>query len=85
MVSRLELERARSNARALAAQEAEWHRIAQELHDEIHQSLTVVLRGLSRAAGSASPDLTEELQVLQETHGSGYVLKSVADQDLLNA
>lgn len=67
MVSRLELERARSNARALAAQEAERHRIAQELHDEIGQSLTVVLLGLSRAAESAPPGLTQELQVLQET------------------
>ena len=66
MVSRLELERARSNARALAAQEAERHRIAQELHDEIGQSLTVVLLGLSRAAESAPPGMTEELQELQE-------------------
>ena len=67
MVSRLELERARSNARALAAQEAERHRIAQELHDEIGQSLTVVLLGLSRAAESAPPGMTEELHELQET------------------
>lgn len=67
MVSRLELERARSNARSLAAQEAERHRIAQELHDEIGQSLTVVLLGLSRAAESAPPGITQELQVLQET------------------
>jgi two-component system sensor histidine kinase UhpB len=67
MVSRLELDRARSNAKALAAQEAERHRIAQELHDEIGQSLTVVLLGLSRVAESAPPGISEELQVLQET------------------
>lgn len=67
MVSRLELERARSNARALAAQEAERHRIAQELHDEIGQGLTVVLLGLSRSAESAPAPLDEELRVLQET------------------
>lgn len=67
MVSRLELERARSNARALAAQEAERHRIAQELHDEIGQGLTVVLLGLSRAVDAAPPELKGELQVLQET------------------
>ena len=67
MVSRLELERARSNARALAAQEAERHRIAQELHDEIGQGLTVVLLGLSRSAVSAPAPLDSELRELQET------------------
>ena len=67
MVSRLQLERAQSNARALAAQEAERHRIAQELHDEIGQSLTVVLLGLSQAADTAPAPLADELRVLQET------------------
>lgn len=67
MLARLELERARSNARALTAQEEERHRIAQELHDQIGQGLTVVLLGLSRAADTASPDLARELRVLQET------------------
>ena len=36
------------DARALSAQEAERHRIAQELHDEVGQSLTVVLLGLKQ-------------------------------------
>jgi two-component system sensor histidine kinase UhpB len=67
MTSRLELERARTNARALAAQEAERHRIARELHDEIGQGLTVVLLGLERAARTAPPDLEPELRMLQET------------------
>lgn len=67
MMSRLELERARSNARALAAQEAERHRIAQELHDEIGQGLTVVLLGLKRALDSASDDVADELRLVQET------------------
>lgn len=67
MLSRLELERARSNARALAAQEAERHRIAQELHDEIGQGLTVVLLGLKHAVDSAPADLAEELRLVQET------------------
>lgn len=67
MMSRLELERARSNARALAAQEAERHRIAQELHDEIGQGLTVVLLGLKRVVDAAPTDLAEELHVVQET------------------
>jgi two-component system sensor histidine kinase UhpB len=67
MTARLELERARSNAQALAAQEAERHRIAQELHDEIGQGLTVVLLGLERSAAAAPPELAPELRLLQET------------------
>ena len=67
MVSRLELEQARSNARALAAQEAERHRIAQELHDEIGQGLTVVLLGLKRAIDQAPDPLAKELLDLQDT------------------
>jgi len=67
MVARLELEQARSNARALAAQEAERHRIAQELHDEIGQGLTVVLLGLKRVVDQAPEHLTQDLEELQET------------------
>ncbi len=48
LLDRLEAERRDGKARALAAQEAERHRIAQELHDEVGQSLTVVLLGLKR-------------------------------------
>lgn len=65
MLSRLELERARSNAQALAAQEAERHRIAQELHDDVGQGLTVVLLGLRRALDLAPADLAEELELVQ--------------------
>ena len=67
MVARLQLERAQSNARSLAAQEAERHRIAQELHDEIGQGLTVLLLGLSRVAAAAPAPLAGELEVLQES------------------
>jgi two-component system sensor histidine kinase UhpB len=67
MSARLELERARSNAQALAAQEAERHRIARELHDEVGQGLTAVLLGLQRAVGAAPPELAEELRAVQET------------------
>jgi two-component system sensor histidine kinase UhpB len=67
MLSRLELERAKSNAQALAAQEAERHRIAQELHDEVGQGLTVVLLGLRRALDVAPADLAEELELVQES------------------
>ena len=54
LLDRLAEERRTGDARALAAQEAERHRIAQELHDEVGQSLTVVLLG-PQAAGVAAP------------------------------
>lgn len=67
MLGRLEDERGASAAQALAAQEAERHRIAQELHDEVGQSLTAVLLGLKRVADRAAPELREELLLAQET------------------
>ena len=67
MLTRLETERGTSNARALAAQEEERHRIAQELHDEVGQGLTAVLLGLKRAVDRAPDDLAEELRMVQET------------------
>jgi two-component system, NarL family, sensor histidine kinase UhpB len=67
MLSRLETERNRSNAMALAAQEAERHRIAQELHDEIGQGLTAVLLSLKRAADDAPTGTADELRQVQET------------------
>lgn len=67
MLHRLEAERGASSAHALAATEGERQRIAQELHDEIGQSLTAVLLGLKRAADRAPAPLAEELRMLQET------------------
>jgi two-component system sensor histidine kinase UhpB len=67
MLDRLEAERAASSARALSAQEAERHRIARELHDEIGQTLTAVLLGLKCVADHAPPALREELHHVQET------------------
>ena len=67
MLDRLERERATSAARALSAQEAERHRIAQELHDEIGQTLTAVLLELKRVSGHAPPQVREELRQVQET------------------
>ncbi|WP_028810121.1 HAMP domain-containing sensor histidine kinase [Streptomyces sp. 351MFTsu5.1] len=71
MLERLEHERASSSARALSAQEAERRRIAQELHDEVGQSMTAILLSLERAADEADEPLRGELRQMQEiTRGS---------------
>ncbi|MFD7155008.1 histidine kinase [Kribbella sp. NPDC059898] len=67
MLERLELERGRSNAMALEAQEAERHRIARELHDEIGQGLTAVLLGLKQLSSGLPPAVQQELTEVQET------------------
>jgi hypothetical protein len=66
LLKRLEVERATRSARELAAQEAERQRIAQELHDEVGQRLTVVLLGLKRALDRLPPDAAGELGLVQE-------------------
>ena len=66
MLDRLEHERATSSARALLAQEAERRRIAQELHDEVGQSMTAILLVLKRAADDAPEPLREDLHQAQE-------------------
>ena len=71
MLERLEGERAASSARAILAQDGERRRIAQELHDEVGQSMTAVLLALKRASDEASEPLREELLQAQEiTRGS---------------
>jgi two-component system sensor histidine kinase UhpB len=68
MLDRLEQERSASRAHALTAQEAERRRVAQELHDEVGQSLTVVLLGLEQAKERApDSEATGALEGLQET------------------
>ncbi|MBZ6199929.1 sensor histidine kinase [Streptomyces olivaceus] len=66
MLERLEHERATSTARVLTAQEAERRRIAQELHDEVGQSMTAILLVLGRAADDAEQPLRDELHQAQE-------------------
>ncbi|MDX3802640.1 sensor histidine kinase [Streptomyces sp. AK04-3B] len=71
MLERLEHERASSSARVLLAQEAERRRIAQELHDEVGQSMTAILLALERTADDADEPLRGELRQMQEiTRGS---------------
>jgi two-component system sensor histidine kinase UhpB len=71
MLERLEAERAASSGQALAAQEAERRRVAQELHDEVGQSLTAVLLGLRQVADRAPADLQQEVLLVQETARAG--------------
>lgn len=67
MLARLEAERQESAGRALAAQEAERLRVAQELHDEIGQSLTAVLLDLARAERQSPEALKGQLREIQES------------------
>ena len=67
MLARLENERRDATRRVLAAQEGERLRIAQELHDEVGQTLTAVLLQLGRSARHADPQLGAELLETQET------------------
>ncbi|MFF0886680.1 sensor histidine kinase [Streptomyces sp. NPDC003456] len=66
MLERLEHERAASSGRVLLAQEAERRRIAQELHDEVGQSMTAILLGLKRATDEAPEPLRKDLHEVQE-------------------
>ena len=67
MLDELESERLQSTRRALSAQESERLRVAQELHDEVGQTLTGILLGLSRASKVAPAELAPELEQLLET------------------
>ena len=66
MLDRLETERTTASASALTAQENERQRLAQELHDEIGQTLTVALLILKRAVDRAPAEIRGELADTQE-------------------
>lgn len=67
MEERLRAERAMRNAHMLSAQEAERRRIAQELHDEVGQTLTAVLLELKAVADRLPEASRRELREVQET------------------
>ncbi len=67
MLSQLESERLESTRRALSAQESERLRVAQELHDEVGQTLTAMLLDLARISRDAPPELVAPLERLLET------------------
>jgi two-component system sensor histidine kinase UhpB len=62
MLARLREERRDSTHRALRAEEAERRRIAQELHDDVGQSITVLLLELSRAKREQSDNALADAQ-----------------------
>jgi two-component system, NarL family, sensor histidine kinase UhpB len=61
MLDRLETERRESTRRSLGAQEGERRRVAQELHDEVGQSLTAVVLQLDRVSRSVPDSVRHEL------------------------
>ncbi len=66
MLARLEREQREVARRVLAAHESERLRIAQELHDEVGQTLTAVLLQLSRAQERLPSDRSAELSEAQD-------------------
>lgn len=67
MLDRLEAERSLSSARALAAQEGERRRVAQELHDEVGQSLTAVVLSLTAVEERAPREMRPDVAAARET------------------
>lgn len=71
VLERLANERASSHAKTLAAQEAERQRIAQELHDEVGQHLTVVLLGLKKLEHDLPVGFGDEVALLRDSVREG--------------
>jgi DNA-binding NarL/FixJ family response regulator len=88
MLDRLESARREAARTALEAQESERLRVAQELHDEVGQTLTAVTLQAERAAEGDPAEANQALRDFFEAlkaGASGYVLKSVANRDLIEA
>ena len=71
MLARLEDERRESARHALAAHEAERRHIAQELHDEVGQALTVVLLEIEDAARHVPSEHRPRLAAAQDSVRAG--------------
>ncbi|HEY7455396.1 MAG TPA: histidine kinase [Thermoleophilaceae bacterium] len=67
MLERLEDERRESAHRSIEAQEGERRHVAQELHDEIGQTLTAIVLQLDRLARRAPSELRSELEETRES------------------
>lgn len=81
MIERLEDERRDATGRAVAAQEGERRRIAQELHDEIGQGLTAALLQLEGAMRVAPPELAPKLAgAMESVRGSLEEAREVASR-----
>jgi two-component system, NarL family, sensor histidine kinase UhpB len=66
MLERLEHERRATSRRVLDAQEGERLRVAQDLHDQVGQTLTAALLGLEHAAGRLPATSRPDLEAVQE-------------------
>jgi two-component system, NarL family, sensor histidine kinase UhpB len=81
MLDQLETERLESTRRVLSAQESERLRVAQELHDEVGQTLTGMLLGLARVSRDAPLELASPLeQLLETTRGSIDDVRRIAQR-----
>ena len=79
MLDRLEAERKQSVGRALAAQEGERLRVAQELHDGVGQTLTGVVLQLGRVARDMpEPWLSGALEAQETARGSLEEVRRIA-------
>jgi two-component system sensor histidine kinase UhpB len=65
MLERLELERRATSRRVLDAQEGERVRVAQDLHDQVGQTLTAALLELAHVAGNVPAAARPELESAQ--------------------
>jgi two-component system, NarL family, sensor histidine kinase UhpB len=79
MLERLEAERRDSIGRTLQAQESERLRVAQELHDEVGQSLTAILLVLDRLTRLVPEDVAREIAEARESaRGSLEDVRTIA-------
>jgi two-component system sensor histidine kinase UhpB len=67
MLDRLEAERRESAHRSIEAQEGERRHVAQELHDEVGQTLTAIVLQLDRMARRVPAELRGELEQARES------------------